>query len=260
MNRPPNHRPALALAVLIAAPLSGCTTTGHADRDGLAFHERREIEAARADVEPGAWARTKDAGAFVFRDVPQWVWERLRGQTPIDYARQLESPLASQRRAALLNLAGRDFGDGADYVTVYKAAALNDPDPMVRAAGLRALNLARAEGEAGVFVSALGDEVPAVRLEAAKALANCPHAEAKAPLLAMLEGDADVDNRIAAAEALRHYPDVEVARRLANATGDEDFGLAWQAADSLSYLTGQELAYDPARWLAYLAAADDPFG
>ena len=245
--------------------LAGCTQSGRVDADGLSYNERLEREAN--PPEPGAMGRVSQIGSdakaladFLFRDAPKWVWDKANGRSPLDYAKKLRSPLASERRDALVNLAENEWARGEDYVVIYKDAAGYDPDPMVRAAGLRALNLSRAD-EPKVYVAALDAPETAVRLEAAKALANVPAERAVEPLLEILgDASADVDLRIAAADALRHYPQIAAARGLANATGDRDFGVAWQAAQSLRYLTGEELPYEPSAWLTYLAEAEKPFG
>jgi hypothetical protein len=36
---------------------------------------------------------------------------------------------------------------------------------------------------------------------------------------------------------------------------DDDFGVSWQARQSLELLTGQDFRYDPKAWLNYLAVA-----
>ena len=72
--------------------------------------------------------------------------------------------------------------------------------------------------------------------------------------------DDNHDVRIAAADALKHYHKVEVARSLANTLGGRDFGVAWQAHETLIYPTGQDMRYDEAAWLAYLTGPEKPFG
>jgi hypothetical protein len=70
----------------------------------------------------------------------------------------------------------------------------------------------------------------------------------------------DKDVRIAAAGALRHYKSLEVARALIPRLGEGDFGIAWKARRSLRAITGKDLRYDEAAWLAYITGPDKPFG
>jgi hypothetical protein len=101
-----------------------------------------------------------------------------------------------------------------------------------------------------------------VRLEAAKALANLPDpAAAPALIRALARPDEARDVRIAAADALRHYPNLEVARALVAQLAGRDFGVAWQARQSLKHMTGKSgLRYDEATWLGYLTGPEKPFG
>jgi hypothetical protein len=39
-----------------------------------------------------------------------------------------------------------------------------------------------------------------------------------------------------------------------------EFGVAWQARRSLRRITGRDLRYDDAAWLAYLTGPHKPFG
>ena len=53
---------------------------------------------------------------------------------------------------------------------------------------------------------------------------------------------------------------LEVARALVNTLGSRDFGVAWQSRQTLRSLTGRDLRYDEAAWLAYLTGPEKPFG
>jgi len=97
-------------------------------------------------------------------------------------AKQLEGlPRASVRRIGVLGL--------------------DDPDPEVRIASLRALIDARATGMGGRVVPWLGDSDARVRRAAADALAEAPVADA-VPALARVLADPDATVRAAAAKAL----------------------------------------------------------
>ena len=47
---------------------------------------------------------------------------------------------------------------------------------------------------------------------------------------------------------------VEVMRDLIEELDDQDFGVAWQARQSLELLTGQDFRYDAKAWVNYLAS------
>src|SRR5205085_9778257 len=112
-----------------------------------------------------------------------------------------------------------------------------------------------------LFIAALSDANPGVRLQAAKALSNIPDPSAADPLSRTLGNLAEQrDVRIAAAEALRHYRQIGVARVLAATLGARDFSIAWQSRWSLRILTGADYKYDERAWLTYLTGPTKPLG
>ncbi|MEM6561513.1 MAG: HEAT repeat domain-containing protein [Planctomycetota bacterium] len=258
MNR---YTPVFLIAVVAGGlTVTGCNKNAGHSNDGLNFHERQALAAAEADAKPNMLEQSASLAEEVFWRLPKRAIELMRGDSAGDAAAKLRSPNPADRRMALLDLASRDFGGQEDYVTVYTGYAQGDPDPTVRAAALRALNLTNS-GEPVLFVESLADDEPLVRLEAAKALAKRPTTEAVTPLMTLVENRTeDVDIRIAAADALKHYPQIYVARRLANLVGDRDFSVAWQAGQSLRYLTGQDYDYQPGQWLMFLSESEKPFG
>jgi len=68
------------------------------------------------------------------------------------------------------------------------------------------------------------------------------------------------DVRIAAAEAMKHYRSADAARALIGQLSGREFGLAWQAHNSLVRITGKDLRYDEAAWLTYMTNPEKPFG
>jgi len=136
-----------------------------------------------------------------------------------------------------------------------------DTEPTVRTAAIRALNRSRDEKAVAVYISALNDPDANVRLEAAKALANIPDARAGAPLMKLLDDEQqNRDVRIACADALREYKTSEVAQSLIRVLSGQDFGVAWQARQSLNLMTGQDYFYSQTAWLGYLTGPAKPFG
>jgi hypothetical protein len=182
-------------------------------------------------------------------------------------ARDLDHPHPDERRRAINWLVDRRVGGREPYLARYREMAVGeadqppDPNHLVRASAVRALNRARDARSTPVFIEALQDEHERVRLEGAKALVNLPDPQAVDSLMARLrDPQEDQDVRIAAAEALRHYPRPEVARELAAALDERSFGISWQSRRSLVQLTGQDFRYDAAAWRRWVLEADRPFG
>ncbi len=192
----------------------------------------------------------------------QQISDLISGDTPGRYARLMEDSTDGDRRRIGVNgLVERDFARKPPYTTRYQQIAEHDPDPLVRATAVRALNRARDRSSTPLFVKILSDDNEWVRLEAVKALINMPDASAVSPLQKMLNRSGEErDVRIAAAEALKHYRTPEVARTLVTQLGERDFGIAWQAHRSLKRLTGRDLHYDESAWLNYLNGSDKPLG
>ena len=190
-------------------------------------------------------------------------YNNLTGNTPGKYARLMEEPSsADDRREGINGLVAQPFGRQPPYTTRYRQIAANDPDALVRATAVRALNRADDAGATDVYVKALSDPSELVRLEGAKALIQMPTPDAVAPLLKLLtRPDEPKDVRMASAAALKHYPRTDVARALAATLSERDFSVAWQARRSLRRLTGgRDFAYDEAAWLQFITGPDKPFG
>ncbi len=195
--------------------------------------------------------------------------------TPDEARRAVDDVTNPDRRRAGIAVLAVEYPDlrHPPLTVRYQQLAQHDPDPTVRAMAVRALNLCRDGTATKVFVASLNDESEQVRLEAAKALANVPDERAVGPLLERLGNRRPTttpgyvamrpeteDVRIAAADALRHYRTLDVARTLVSTLAEPDFGIAWQARQSLVFLTGRDLQYDEAAWLKYLVGPEKPFG
>ncbi len=180
--------------------------------------------------------------------------ELFVGETALQAAQAMENErFPDKRRRGINKLVEHDYGKRDPYTKRYQEIAQLDDDFLVRATAIRALNRARHQPATPTFIKALADVHPRVRLEAAKALANVPDANAAAPLVAAVNNaQEDRDVRIAAADALRHYRKLDVARSLAGQVDGSDFGVAWQSRRSLAKLTGRDLRYDESAWLGYL--------
>jgi hypothetical protein len=191
------------------------------------------------------------------------ISDRLAGRTPSTAALKMEDQyFPDERRIGINRLSTYPFGRQLPYTHRYEQIAQSDPDWLVRATAIRALNRSRWHHATPLFIVALDDANDHVRLEAAKALANVPDDNAVPSLLKLVnDGTENRDVRIAAADALQHYKTVEVARTLASQLGDREFGLAWQSHQSLIRMTGRDdLPCDESAWLNYITGPGKPLG
>ena len=179
----------------------------------------------------------------------------MRGKTPVKAVQMMEDQSSpDRRRQGIYRLVVNDFGQREPYTARYRQIAQEDTDFTVRAAAVRALNWSRDKTAVPVFIAALSDKSELVRWEAAKALTNVPDASAVEPLIRAVGNTNETrDVRIAAADALRHHRTLAVARALVSTLSGKDFGLAWQARQSLLEITGADYRYDEHAWLEFLA-------
>ena len=180
------------------------------------------------------------------------IFDPLFPPSPGEVAREAVDPGdpdARRRSVALLQAA--PFGGAEPYVNLYRLL-IDDPDPTVRAACIRALGLHGDPSDAPAIVRQLDHELPIVRWEAAKALQKLHHPDAVEPLIAHLANDVDDDVRLASARALGQYPQSQVIQALIGALRDRSYGVVHAARESLVTLTGQEqLGADSAEWLQW---------
>jgi hypothetical protein len=171
-------------------------------------------------------------------------------------ARKMADPNSpDNQREGMLRLTDFSFARRGIYIRGYAILARSGSDYTVRAAGIRALNRCRARGYTALFLEALEDDNEVIRLEGADALSNIPDPRAVGLLVARLgSAEPSVEVRIACADALRCYRTHDAMQALAEELGDQEFGIAWQARQSLELLTGQDFRYDTKAWLAYMTA------
>jgi hypothetical protein len=184
------------------------------------------------------------------------------GKTPLAAVRQMEDTSnADERRIGIYRLSNREFGRREPYTKRFRQIAEFDPDYTVRVAAIRALNRSRDQEATPVFIKALNDPNPWVRMEAAKALANIPDEKAIEPLKKLVtDSNQAKDVRLHAADALRHYHTLDVARVLVDRLDERDFSVAWMSLRSLKTMTGADYHYDEAAWLGYITGPTKPFG
>jgi len=178
----------------------------------------------------------------------------ISGRTPLAAAKKMEDKYFPDiRREGIIELVQTDYGKKPPYTERYKQIAISDPDWLVRQTAIRALNIARDKSATEVFIKSLSDDDSHVRMEAAKALTNVPDAGSIGPLLRVMNGATEEkDARIAATIALKKYKNLEVARALANNLDNREFGIAYQARESLINLTGKDFRFNQGQWLDYI--------
>lgn len=238
------------LMVFLALAATGCSSTDHPPTPVNASF----------NMEPMPKHDGGPVGGIV--SLPADFMNYLAGNRPIRFVKMMENAeRPDDRRVGILRLSEKSFGQQDPYTRRYRQIAALDADYTVRAAAIRALNRSRDREAVAVFIKALGDESPLVRLQAAKALSNIPDPSAFETLAKTLGNQAETrDVRIAAAEALRHYRDLGVARVLAGALSGRDFSIAWQSRRSLAIMTGADHGYDERRWLEFLTGPESPLG
>ena len=179
--------------------------------------------------------------------------------TPSETARQAFNVYdADKRRQSLNLLSNAPWGGEAPYLRTYRLL-VNDPDPTVRAAALRALGRHGGIEDLPAIQPYLSDRTAFVRWEAAMAMQRLHHPTSIDPLIKAVRDDEDADVRQAAANALAQYPEPKVFQALVGALNDDDFGVVEEAEHSLQTLTGQELGQDGAAWLAWAENRQDLF-
>ncbi|HEV8606151.1 MAG TPA: HEAT repeat domain-containing protein [Tepidisphaeraceae bacterium] len=189
------------------------------------------------------------------------IHDLATGHNFFQEARKLVDSSPDHRRSGIIYLSDQSPGRRDPYLKQYMNMARTDLDPSVRAMAIRALNRARDKRAIPIFLAALEEKNDAIRLEAAKGLANIPDPSAASPLIRHLDSpDENVDVRIACADALRLYRTSEVAQALVRAMRERNFGVSWQARKSLQLMTGQDFRYDTAAWLTFLSGTAKPFG
>jgi hypothetical protein len=145
-------------------------------------------------------------GSGSMLDAPKHALDLVTGKTPLADVKKMEDKdNPDARRQGIHALAAKSWGQVEPYTKRYRQIAQSDADPTVRAAAVRALNISRDRAAVPVFIAALLDNSPAVRLQAAKALSNIPDPSAADGLSRTVGNQTEQkDVRIAAAEALRH--------------------------------------------------------
>ena len=169
-----------------------------------------------------------------------------------------------ERREGLVLLSNASFGGDPAYVKLYREYATFDPDPLARAAAVRALARHGEPSDAVIIAAGLEHENHAVRWEAAKGMQRL-HEPRVIPIVLKVLRDpaADGDVRAELANALGQYPDNSVFDGLLAALDARQLAINMAAERSLVTLTGKDLGPDAGVWLRWhrqtIAAGEDPF-
>ena len=183
------------------------------------------------------------------------------GPSPTDAVGMVTNKYNADDRFRGLNLiANAEYGDEDVYVQWYEVA-VEDDDPAVRTAAVRALGRHGMPHHVDLVVPSLEDEDNGLRWEAVRALQRLHHEDAIRPLLDRLRPDEEriPDVRAGAATALGQYAEVRVIDGLISAVDDRELVVNRAARQSLVTLTGQDFGYDTAAWVEWRQEATDHF-
>lgn len=173
-----------------------------------------------------------------------------------------------RRYRGTILLANMSFGGEAVYLELYKDY-LDDEDPSVRSAAVRALANHGEPEHAVLIAERLVDPARIVRLEAARGLQRLHNPAVVGRLLVAIrepdlasgeratEDDALV--RAEAAHALGQYAESRVVQALFSAIADRSLAVNRNALQSLRTLTGQDFGYDRRAWQAWYNETENLF-
>ncbi len=181
--------------------------------------------------------------------------------SPSEAGRWLIDPNDSDnRRRGTLLIANSPFGGGEPYLKVYRDMAINERDPLAKAAALAALGRHGIPDDAPIIAASLNDENRQVRWAAAQALQRIHNVAVVGDLLNVLRrDDEDTDTRIAAAVAVGQYPQDRVFQVLINVLDDRELALNLAAHGSLQTLTGEDFALERSAWYQWYNNTAEPF-
>jgi hypothetical protein len=181
--------------------------------------------------------------------------------TPAQAAEMATDPYSPERRyEGTTLLSNAPFGGQPVYLELY-LDAIEDEDPGVRAAGVRALGRHGEPEHVPQIIALLEDTDRYVRFEAARALQRVHSPEVVPVLLNVIqeEREPDADVRVAAAEALGQYPESRVVQGLIAALADRRLAVNHAVRRSLITLTGQDFGVDRAAWLGWVDETQNLF-
>lgn len=175
---------------------------------------------------------------------------------------------ADNRYKGTLIIGSQPFAGEELYMRLF-LDNINDPDPRVRIASMRAIaNHGRPE-HVPLLMNGLSHPDALVRVEAARGLQRLYNVEAiDALVIASREPDLEKPDipseasaavRVEAVDALGQYADDRAMQALVAALNDSDLAVNRVAQNSLRTLTGQDFGLSQRQWLDWYDQAKNPF-
>ncbi|MCY2926768.1 MAG: HEAT repeat domain-containing protein [Planctomycetota bacterium] len=187
-------------------------------------------------------------------DAPQTGWWNAPSEA--DLVKLATDPTDPDKRRQGVNGLGKLSWGGAGRHAALFVERLEDEDNNVRSAAIRALAPLGQAQYLPVIVAKLDDRSPMVRDDAAFALDALHGDAAVAPLQVHATSDGSPAVRGRCARALQHYPTKEVQNTLVGCLKDDNFGVRYEAHESLKAITKRDFEYDAARWNDYVGGRD----
>jgi len=163
-----------------------------------------------------------------------------------------------QRRRGITLLSNSPFGGAPDYLKLYRDYVIEDRDPLVRAASIKALARFGNTDDAlliAPWLNRSNEESAQVRRAAALALQRLHNPSVVPTLLRTLrDQDEEGQVRTSVATALGQYPENQVFTGLISSLQANDLAINLSAAQSLHSLTGQVFGTDWDAWYEWGAA------
>jgi len=188
----------------------------------------------------------------------------------------MESELPDERREAVTRLASSRFLEDETVVDALCTIARTDISPSVRCAAIRVISESKHTKAITCLVAIIsaqdGDGTvvppqPEVRADALNALTSCAESgildeetasRARQAAIRLVKTDPARDVRLAAVRLLGRIRHPESVAALIEALQHRDFGIVYEAEQSLNRLTGRSFNQDVRAWKDWIASVPDP--
>lgn len=152
---------------------------------------------------------------------------------------------------------GTDSTEQREYTDQLARQIQIEPDPLVRAAIIRATSRFRTPLAYQILEAGLRDENPDVRLSCCQSLGVRAETRSVSSLASVLRDDESKDVRLAATEALGRIKDPTAVAALAVALDDRDPAMQFVGVQSMKSITGKDYGGDVEAW-RQVAAGNSP--
>lgn len=153
---------------------------------------------------------------------------------------------------------GTDSKEQREYTDQLARQIQIEPDPLVRAAIVRATAEFHTPLAYQILEAGLRDNDPQVRIACCRALGARAEARSVQGLAGVLRDDEEKDVRLAATEALGKIKDPGAMAAIAVALDDRDPALQFVGVQSMKSLTGKDYGGDVAAWRQVAAGKSPP--